>query len=216
MLAQPVEERLALERLEAGALTGERVVEVHPHVGKIIVEEDRGGAGVAGRVRAEQPPERREREAPVRRLRHDPDRRERAQEPIDAIGIETARACDGGSILGAPLHDVGEAEPRERPDGPSDPEAAQQLQHLFVQLRRAGGSRRLVTLTVHDPFRDAVGARPHAGRGLPLRPIQPPKLGTRADRVLSRSGPGTSLYRVSHLGLNACKGRQTARPTRRR
>ena len=150
MLREPIEERGALERFERGALAGERVVEMRPHVGEIVVEKDCRRPGVVGRMGTEQPPERREHKAPACRLGHDPQRRERAQQPIDAIGNETARRGDRGVVLDAVLHHVGETEPRESSNRARHPQAAQQLQHFLVLQRRidVGG---FIALAVHDP-----------------------------------------------------------------
>src|SRR5262249_59227250 len=95
---KPFEERRALERLKGGALAGERVVEMRPHVGEIIVEEDGGGPGVVGRMRAQEPPERREREVPACRLGHDTQRRERTQQPIETIRDKPARCGNRGVV----------------------------------------------------------------------------------------------------------------------
>jgi hypothetical protein len=113
MLREPLEEWCALERLEGGALAGERFVEMHPHVGEIIIEEDRRRPGIVRRMGAQQPPERREPKAPARRLGHDSQRGERAQEPVDAIGNEPARRGNRRVVFQAILHHVGETEPRE-------------------------------------------------------------------------------------------------------
>ena len=118
---EPFEERRALERLEGGALAGESVVEMRPHVGKIVVEEDCRGAGVVRRMRAEQPTERREREVPARRLGHDTQRRERAQQPIEAIGDKAAPRGNRSVVGKSILHHIGEAEPREGSDRARDP-----------------------------------------------------------------------------------------------
>ena len=116
MLRQPVEERSALEHLERGALAGECVVEMRPHLGEIVVEEDRRRPGVMRGVGTQEPPERRERKAPARRLRHQTQRGERAQQPVDAIGNETARGGNCRVVGNALLHHVGETEPRKGSD----------------------------------------------------------------------------------------------------
>ncbi len=167
MVGEPSEERPTLERLEGGAVAGERVIEMHPHVGEVVVEEDRRGPGAVRRVRTEQAPERRQREAPARRLGHDPDGRERAQQPVDAIRNETARRGDGGVVHGAVLHHVRQAQPRERSHRPGHPQAAQQLQHLLVQQRRIDVGR-FTTLAVHDPVPQNTSTAPTPSRwGVP-------------------------------------------------
>jgi hypothetical protein len=163
MLREPIEERGALERFEGGALIDERVIEMRPHVGEIVVEEHRRRSGVVGRMGTEQPPKRREHEAPAGRLGHDPKRRERAQQPIDAVGNEAARRGNRGVVFDAVLHHVGKTEPRESSNRAGHPQAAQQLQHFLVQQRRidVGG---LVALAVHDPVPQNIVPRRRPNR----------------------------------------------------
>jgi hypothetical protein len=149
MLRQPLEERSALERLESGELAGECVVEMRPHVGEIVVEEDRRGPGVVGGMGAQEPPERREGKAPARRLRHQAQRGERAQQPVDAVGNETARRGNCRMVGNALLHHVGETEPCEGSNRARHPQAAQELQHFLVQQRGIGVGG-LIALVVHE------------------------------------------------------------------
>ena len=149
MRAEPVEERLALERLETRDVAGKRIVEVHPHVGEVVVEIGRRGRHRVGRARAEQAAERREHEAAAGGLADDADGRERAQQPVDPVRDETARGRDRRMILRALFHRIGKSKARERAHSPRDPQAAQELQHLLVQQRRVCRRRILGTLAVH-------------------------------------------------------------------
>ncbi len=160
MLRQPLEERSALEHLEGGALAGERIVEMRPHVGEIVVEKNRRGPGVMGGMGTQEAPERREGKAPARRLGDQPQRGERAQQPVDAIGNEPARGGNCRVVANALLHHVGETEPREGSDRTRHPQTAQELQHFLVQQRGIGVGG-LIAFVVHEFL------PPHAARRTP-------------------------------------------------